>query len=69
MPKAEPSPNYEPAASGTSKDAGADDRPTRLPTRDEWRTLTPEQKLDVMGLQIIEMQSQLKKIIEKLDKP
>lgn len=69
LPKPEPSPNYEPAVSGASKDEGADERPFRLPTRELWRTLTPEQRLDVLGLQMMEMQSQLNRIVEKLDKP
>ncbi|MDR3622297.1 MAG: sigma-70 family RNA polymerase sigma factor [Paludisphaera borealis] len=66
MPKAEVDPNIDPTRSAA---AGRSPNPDRLPTRDEWWSLTSEQKLDVMGIQIIEMRQQLKRIEEKLDKP
>jgi len=66
MPKADVDPNIDPTRPAAASRAP---NPDRLPTRDEWWSLTPEQKLDVMGIQIIELRQQLKRIEEKLDKP
>jgi RNA polymerase sigma factor (sigma-70 family) len=65
LPKAEAAPDID---LNKSPAAGRLPNPDRLLTREEWSSLTTEQKLDALGIQVIEMREQLKKIEEMLDK-